>query len=192
MGAVVVYNIQSTVSYSYIFKLSNKFKSITKFFLWFRATMSVDHKDTVPVTIHYSLPMPPRVIHVPTHFSLDETRAAVHSAISQHVAGRMQPGLSITVGSSEFSSILLLHDRNNCGRLWDGRRQTFFPCNYFRTNVPPTGGRYKERSILLVTLFVVLLLTSHVYLQQFQGILESKSLVFVLASQDSRLPVHFS
>ena len=35
--------------------------------------MSVDHKDTVPVTIHYSLPMPPRVIHVPTHFSLDET-----------------------------------------------------------------------------------------------------------------------
>jgi hypothetical protein len=69
--------------------------------------MSVDHKDTVPVTIHYSLPMPPRVIHVPAHFSLDEIRAAVHSAISQHVAGRStQPSSSITVGSSEFSSIL--------------------------------------------------------------------------------------
>ncbi len=66
--------------------------------------MSVDHKDTVAVTIHYSLPMP-QVIHVPAHFSLDEIRVAVHSAISQHMPGR-EPSSSIIFGSGKFSSIL--------------------------------------------------------------------------------------
>lgn len=94
--------------HSYIFKLSYILILLytTQVLLWLRATMSVDHKDTVPVIIHYSLPMPPRVIHVPAHFSLDEIRSAVHSTISQHVAGRTQSSSSITVGSSEFSSIL--------------------------------------------------------------------------------------
>jgi hypothetical protein len=65
---------------------------------------------SITVTTHISLPTYPRVIRVPAHFSLDETREVIRAAISKHmpaVQGLMDPNSSIVFASGKY---LFTHD----------------------------------------------------------------------------------
>ncbi len=62
----------------------------------------VDHEQDLTVTTHYTMPTLPKVIRVPARFTLDETREAIHVAISKHISeGCRQPSSSIIIASGE-------------------------------------------------------------------------------------------
>jgi len=69
--------------------------------------MSVNDEGIVTITTHYTVPTYPKVIHVPAHFSLDETREAIRLAVSEYIpeGHQMQPSSSIIIASSELSFI---------------------------------------------------------------------------------------
>lgn len=65
--------------------------------------MSVASQErTLTLTTHYTVPAFPKVIHVPAHFSLDETREAIHAEISKHIPdGCLTQPSSIVIASGE-------------------------------------------------------------------------------------------
>jgi len=69
--------------------------------------MAVNQERIVSVTAHHTGPAYTKIIYVPAHFSLAETRKAIHSTISKHLATEgalaLKPDLSsIIIASGEF------------------------------------------------------------------------------------------
>jgi hypothetical protein len=64
-------------------------------------TMAVYQERLVPVTAHHTSPAY-KIVYVPAHFSIDQTRVAIHSAIGKHLG--TQGALTIT---PDLSSIII-------------------------------------------------------------------------------------
>jgi len=81
--------------------------------------MSADERN-ITVTTHLTSPAFPEVIQVPSHFSLDEVREAIHAAISKHMPACegcvMPPSSSIIIASGEdflYGHTLSLTNKRN-------------------------------------------------------------------------------
>jgi len=69
------------------------------------ATMSTNPEQPVTITTYYTEPACPMIVSVPAHFSLDETRKAIHSAVSKYPTTQGTPALELP--SPDLSSIII-------------------------------------------------------------------------------------